>query len=78
MSKKKERTKFVLPNILEELEALLAEERKKLQNLNLEKMLGKLKKMSEVVETKRRIANTRISAANGSNPATPFLRQVPE
>lgn len=56
MSNKKEETKSVLPNTQEELEALLAEEAKKRQKFDLEKALGKLKKTSDLVELKRRIA----------------------
>ena len=56
MAKKPKETAFVMPKTLEELEAVLAEQTKQRQKLDLEKRLGKLKKSSDLIETKRRIA----------------------
>lgn len=56
MTKKKEKTAFVLPKTQEELEAVLAEETKKRQTMDMERSLGKLKKISDLIEVKKRIA----------------------
>lgn len=74
MNKKKDETKFVLPTTQEELEALLTEERKKRRKLDLEKMLGKLKKMSDLVETKRKIARI-LTAVNSKTESSTQRRE---
>lgn len=56
MKKVSDEKKFILPTTGEELEAVLGEETKKRQKLEFEMRLGKLKKTSDVVMVRRRIA----------------------